>query len=80
MKKICQRCRREFDWRDIGNSVKFEQTNLCPDCEHEIMELEAQENANAAMAAAEAEAQAQGEWEAQQEAEAQAEYEQGGHP
>lgn len=59
MKKECSRCKREFDWRDVGNSVKFEQTDLCPDCENEIAELEAENEANAAVAEAEAEAQYQ---------------------
>ena len=75
-KKECSRCKREFEWRDVGDSIKFESTDLCPDCENELREAEAENEANAM--AAEAEARAQGEWEAQQQAEAQAEYEQGG--
>lgn len=75
-KKECSRCKREFEWKDVGSSTKFESTDLCPDCENELMEAE--NEANAAASEAEAEAQAQAEWEAQQQAEAQAEYEQGG--
>lgn len=74
--KICSKCKREFEWRDVGSSTKFENTDLCPDCENELMEAEAENEANAA--ASEAEAQAQAEWESQQQAQAQAEYEQGG--
>lgn len=77
-KKECSRCKREFEWRDVGSSTKFESTDLCPDCENELMEAEAENEANAAASEAEEEAQAQAEWEAQQQAEAQAEYEQGG--
>jgi len=79
-KKECSRCKREFEWRDVGGSIKFESTDLCPNCENELMEAEAENEANAMASEAEAEARAQGEWEAQQQAEAQAqaEYEQGG--